>query len=298
VDLAARVREAELAAPAVIVVGDVVRLRQELAWWESGPLFGKRVLVTRAADQAADLVAVLREVGAEAACVPMNETRAFDDPRLAAVLRDLDHYDAIVFTSANAVRSLAGRIDAHGRPLGQLRARVLCVGPGTASAARRAGFAAPEVPASRYDAESLAEAVRDVLPPAGKRFLFPCGSLSRPTLPQSLREAGARVDEVIVYATAPADVDAGQLRATLVRAELDALTFASPSAVRRFAACLDAASRAAAGRAVIAAIGVVTAEALSEVGLPADVVPERAGARELVEALARHFAARARGEDG
>ena len=196
----------------------------------------------------------------------MNETRPFDDPRLAAALRELDRYDAIVFTSANAVRSLAGLLEDHGRMLGQLRARVLCVGPGTASAARRAGFAAPEVPASRYDAESLAEAVRDVLPPAGKRFLFPCGSLSRPTLPQSLREAGARVDEVIVYATAPADVDAAQLRAILVRAELDALTFASPSAVRRFAACLDEASHAAASRAVIAAIGVITAEALAEVG--------------------------------
>ena len=164
------------------------------------------------------------------------------------------------------MRALGERLVAHGRPPAQIRARVLCVGPGTASAARRAGFAAPEVPASRYDAESLAEAVRDVLPPAGKRFLFPCGSLSRPTLPQSLRDAGARVDEVIVYATAPAEVDVAQLRATLVRGELDALTFASPSAVRRFAACLDDASRAAASRAVIAAIGAVTAEALGEVG--------------------------------
>jgi uroporphyrinogen-III synthase len=178
-----------------------------------------------------------------------------------------------------------------------LRTRVLCVGPGTASAARRAGFAAPEVPASRYDAQSLAQAVRDVLPPAGRRFLFPCGSLSRPTLPQSLREAGARVDEVIVYATAPAEVDVAQLRTALVAGEVDALTFASPSAARRFAACLDEASRAAASRAVVAAIGAVTAEALGEVGLPAQVVPERAGARALVEALARHFAARARGDE-
>ena len=296
-ELAKRVREAELAAPAVIVVGDVVRLRAQLAWWESGPLFGKRVLVTRAADQAADLVAVLREAGAEAACVPMSETRAFDDDRFAPALRALDQYDAIVFTSANAVRALGERLVALGRPPAQLRTRVLCVGPGTASAARRAGFAAPEVPASRYDAESLAEAVRDVLPPAGKRFLFPCGSLSRPTLPQSLRDAGARVDEVIVYATAPAEVDAAQLRATLVRGELDALSFASPSAVRRFAACLDDASRAAAARAVIAAIGSVTAEALVEAGLSPQVMPERAGARALVEALARHFAARARGDD-
>jgi uroporphyrinogen III methyltransferase/synthase len=294
-ELPARVREAELAAPAVIVVGDVVRLREQLSWWESGPLFGKRVLVTRAADQADDLVAVLRENGAEPTCVPMTEIKPFDDERFAAALRDLERYDAIVFTSANAVRALGERLDAHGRPAAQIRARVLCVGPGTASAARRAGFAAPEVPASRYDAESLAEAVRDVLPPAGKRFLFPCGSLSRPTLPQSLRDAGARVDEVIVYATAPAEVDASQLRATLVRGELDALTFASPSAVRRFAACLDDASRAAAARTVIASIGAVTAEALTEAGLSPQVMPERAGARALVEALARHFAARARG---
>jgi hypothetical protein len=127
--------------------------------------------VTRAADQAADLVAVLREAGAEPACVPMTETKAFDDERFTPALRALDQSDAIVFTSANAVRALGERLVALGRPPAQLRARVLCVGPGTASAARRAGFAAPEVPASRYDAESLAQAVRDVLPPAGRRFL-------------------------------------------------------------------------------------------------------------------------------
>jgi uroporphyrinogen III methyltransferase/synthase len=286
--IAERAREAGLAAPAVVVVGDVVRLRDELAWWERAPLFGRRVLVTRPAEQAADWAAELRAAGAEPVCVPMIETRALAPEAIA--LPDPASLDAIVLTSANAARHLGELLLARGVEPGRVGARVLCVGDATAAAARRAGFAAPETPATRADAAALLAAIRATLPPAGLRFLVPHGSLARETLVEGLREAGAHVDAPVVYATAPAAVDEPALRAALVAGELDALAFASPSAADRFAGLLDDASRAAARRCIVAAIGETTAAALREHGLAPDVVPERPGARALVDALGARFA--------
>jgi len=291
-ELAARAREAGLVAPAVVVVGDVVRLRAELAWYDRGPLFGRRVLVTRPLEQADRLCAALREAGAEPVRIPMVRVApAPDGAALGAALAELERVDALLFTSQNAVRFLAERLAAAGRPPGALAARVFCVGPATASAARAAGFGAPELPASRFDAEGLLELVRGALPPAGRRFLFVRGEAARDALPRGLRDAGARVDEAVVYRTLPTEVDTAALRAALVRGELAALTFASPSAARAFASCLDEAARRAARHAVVAALGERTAAALRDVGLAPDVVADRAGARELVAALAHRFAA-------
>jgi uroporphyrinogen III methyltransferase/synthase len=288
-EIAERAREAGLAAPAVVVVGDVVRLRDEIGWWERAPLFGRRVLVTRPAEQAEDWAAELRAAGAEPVCVPMIATRAAASDSVE--LPPADALDAVVLTSANAARHLAELVAARGGDVARWPARVLCVGAATAAAARRSGFAAPEVPATRADAHSLLAALGDVLPPAGRRFLLPRGSLARADLADGLRAAGAHVDAPVVYETVPAEVDAAALRAALVAGEIDALSFASPSAADRFADCLDDAARAAVRRAVVAAIGDTTGEALRRRGLLPQVVPERAGARALVEALAAHFAA-------
>jgi uroporphyrinogen III methyltransferase/synthase len=290
-ELPQRVREAGLGAPAVVVVGEVVRLRAELDWFATSPLFGRRVLVTRPPDQSESLAAALREAGAEPVCVPLIETRAVDDPRLAPALRGIAAYDAVVLASANAARGLASRLRANGEDPARLAARVFCVGAATADAARRLGFAAPEVPAAQADAASLVAALVTVFPPAGRRFLVPGGSLPRPTLADGLRAAGAHVDAIPVYATVPAALDESALRAELVAGDLDALTFASPSAAARFAELLDDAARAAARHCVIAAIGSTTAGALRERGLPPDVVPTEAGARALATALADWFAA-------
>ena len=289
-ELAQRAREAGLGAPAVVVVGDVVRLRAELAWYDAGPLFGRRVLVTRPAEQSGELGAALREVGAEAVCVPMIRiVSAPDSPEQRAVLAERAEYDAVLFTSRNAVRFFAEALARVPPQVGSLRGRIFCVGPATAEAARFYGLRNPEELPARADAEGLLDAVREALPPAGRRFLFVRGESAGDALPRGLRESGARVDEAVVYRTLPAEVDAAALRAALVGGDLDALTFASPSAARRFAALLDEASRAAARKAAVAAIGGATAAALAELGLPPDAVAERPAMRDLVAALVEHF---------
>jgi uroporphyrinogen III methyltransferase/synthase len=289
-EIAARAREAGLAAPAVVVVGDVVRLRDELAWFDTAPLFGRRVLVTRPLEQAGELASLLRAVGAEPVVVPMIAVVPTPDgPGAADALAVLDGYAALLLTSANAVRAFAAGLARAGRAPATAPP-ALCVGPATAEAARRAGFRDVETPAPRADADALLEALRARGPLEGARFLFVRGASAREVLPRGLREAGARVDEAVVYRTEPAAVDAPALRAALVRGELDALTFASASAARRFAALLDEPARRAAAATVVAAIGGTTAAALREAGLPPDVEAEQAGMPALVEALAGAFA--------
>ena len=293
-ELPARVREAGIGPPGTVVVGQVVRLRRELAWWERLPLFGRRVLVTRSEDQAGELVRRLRAAGAEALVVPLICARPLADPAgLDAALSRLASYDALLFTSANAVRFFAERAAARGVALAG--PRVFCVGPATAERAREAGLAVDLVPAGRYDAEGLLAALRRALPLAGRRFLLPRAEAAREVLPEGLRAAGASVDAVPIYRTEAAPFDAAALRARLAAGEIDALSFTSPSTVRHFLAALDEPARAAAARCAVVAIGAVTAEALRRAGLAPSVVAERPGAEALVEALASYFAGDATG---
>ena len=286
-EIVARIRAAGLGAPAVVVVGDVVRLREKLAWFERRPLFGTRVLVTRPRQQAAEMVAALREAGAEAVVHPMLRLLPPEDPApVDAALARLDAYDGLIFASVNAVRFFAERAAERGVDWTSGAADVFCVGPRTAEAARAEGLAVRGVPESRYDAEGLLAAIEKHFPPAGRRFLLPRTSEGRDELPTGLRVAGATVDCVSVYRSAPPDVDPELIRAPLVAGAIQALTFTSPLTVTNFSALLDAEARSAAARCWIASIGPVTAEALRREGLEPDVMPERAGAADLVAALA------------
>jgi uroporphyrinogen III methyltransferase/synthase len=295
VELAARVTEAALSAPVTIVIGDVVQLRSQLSWVERLPLAGRRVLVTRSEAQAGELMAALRRAGAEPLAAPMIRVVPLrGTPELNAALAQLGDYDLLLFTSANAVRCFADAA-AGGKALSALRARVVCVGPGTARTVRGIGLPVHLVPAQRFDAEGLLEALRDASPLAGRRVLLPRAAAARDVLPEGLRRAGAVVDIVAVYRTEPAQADTGALCARLVRGEIDALTFTSPSTVRHFLACLDEAARTAAHRCVVAALGPVTAAALREAGLSPDVVAERADVAALVVALGEAVRVRAAG---
>jgi uroporphyrinogen III methyltransferase/synthase len=292
-ELVARAEQEGVAAPAVVVVGDVVSLRDALAWFERQPLFARRVLVTRAPEQAGELVAALANAGAEAVLAPLNRLAPPEDPTaLDAALDRLAHYDAVVFTSANAVRFTARRAAERGIALALESVRVICVGPATAAAALESGLPVHRVPPARYDAETVLAQLLDEGHVRGRRFLVPRSDLARDVLPDGLRAAGAEVDAVVAYRNAPAEVDRDWLRGELLSGRLDVLTFASPSAARRFCELLDDAARSAASRCTVAAIGPVTARALAAAGLPAQVVAQSATAAGLVEELALALAAR------
>ncbi len=300
------VREAGLTAPATIVIGDVVRLREGLSWWERQPLFGRRVLVTRAREQAAELSAALRAAGAAPIVVPMIELGPIEEPggrrRIAEVLGQLDRYHALVFTSSNAVRFFARARAAHAahaahaaqreqttqvesdaRPAAAVR--VFCIGERTAQAALAAGLPVHLVASGRSDAEALLAQLLPALRGEGERVLIPRSEIGRSVIADGLKAAGARVDSVAFYTNRRPAIDVEALRRILRAGELFALTFTSPSTVDHFVDCLDDSARAAASRCMIAAIGRTTASRLEAVGLPPRVVPDHPDVGALVAGL-------------
>lgn len=292
-ELATRVDEARLGAPAVVVIGDVVKLRTQLAWWERTPLFGKRVLVTRTQAQAGEMARALRASGAEPVLIPMIELVASQElGALDRALSQLERYDGLLFTSANAVRFFAARARELGgaEAFSTLRGRVLCVGPQSARAAHEAGLPVHLTGSGRGDSESFFRELIAILPPAGRSFLLPQSDIGRDVVPEGLRAAGAEVDVVEAYRNTPARVDSSMLRAEILSGNLDVLTFASPSAVRNFFALLDPEAKARVSELVIAAVGKTTSRALDSEGVTAQVIPERPGGSELVAALAEYMA--------
>ena len=243
--LAARVREAGLGAPAVVVIGEVVRLRETLAWFESRPLFGQRVLVTRSREQAPELASALRRAGAEPVVLPLLEIVPPEDWReVDAALARQGAYDALLFTSANAVRALAARAAVLG--VARRRARgagLLCRaehGGGGAQRRLRGAGRARRKTGRRGPARARCEA--SCRRAAGASCLRAPRQRAR-RCRRGCAPLGARVDAVTVYRTIPARVDAAGLRERLVRGEFAALTFTSPSAAKHFAALLDEPAR-------------------------------------------------------
>jgi uroporphyrinogen III methyltransferase/synthase len=285
------VLEAGLGSPSVVVIGEVVRLREGLSWWERQPLFGRGVLVTRAREQAAELAAALRSVGAAPVFEPMIELVPNDDPeigrRIATVIADLDSYRSIVFTSSNAVRFFARALQTERGLITGLApgTRTFCVGNRTAEAALAAGFPVHVVASGRSDAEALLGQLLQSLPAGSERVLVPGSQIARTVIADGLRAAGMEVDAVPFYVNRRPEIDVLGLRRRLVGGELFALTFTSPSTVDHFIASLDDESREAAGQCMIAAIGRTTAKRLESVGLKPTVVPDRPDVSAMVAGL-------------
>jgi uroporphyrinogen III methyltransferase/synthase len=292
--LAAQVEEGRLRPPVTVVIGEVVRLRDTMEWFERRPLFGRRVLVTRTREQAGALSALLAEAGAEVIECPA--IRLAEPPSwepLDEALARIDAYDWIVLTSVNGVDRLMARLDRSGRDARALhRARIAAIGPETARALARYRLRADLVP-DDFRAEGLLDvlASADV---AGKRFLLPRAGGARALLPERLRAAGAVVDEVVTYRSEMPEESVEVLRGALGEGPLDDLTFTSSSTVTSFIALLDRVDpvngRTRLAGARVACIGPITAATAQEQGLRVDVVPDHYTIPALVEAMIAHGA--------
>jgi uroporphyrinogen III methyltransferase/synthase len=290
-DLADRVERAGFTPPAVLVVGDIVRRRESLQWYERRPLLGRRIVVTRAAEQADEFVDRLERLGAEALAAPtieldpLDRAEAFD-----RALESLERFDWIVFTSAYGVEVFFERLANSGgdsRRLG--RARLAAIGPATAQALSRHGLRTDWVPG-----EFRAEALADGLAPhvGGKRVLLPRAEGARDVLPTSLARAGAEVVDVATYRAKPAGALPERVRDLLERGSIDAITFTSSSTVRHFHALLGDGAIRKTGGATIACIGPITAETARALGWRVDVQAREYTTEGLAEALIDYFASR------
>jgi uroporphyrinogen-III synthase len=254
----------------------------------TGPLSGRRIVVTRSQTQAAALTALLEAEGAEVIEFPT--IRIAPPPDYAACDRAIDHiggYRWIVFTSQNAVAAFLDRLRMRGRGTDALgSARMAAIGPATARALQSHGLRVSLAP-QEFVAEALVEAFAapDAESIRGARVLVPRALEARGVLPDGLRALGAVVDVIAVYRI---EVERAQERAArrrLQAGEADVLTFTSPSTARNFVAVLGAEAADVAGRSLVACIGPVTAAAARDCGLTVDLVAERYTIAGLVAAL-------------
>ena len=286
------VEEKEFSPPVVAVIGDVVGLRKNLDWYESRPLFGKRVLVTRSRKQASILTAHLAREGADVIELPAIEIQQTDGNvrALDSAIARLGEYQWAVFTSVNGVQAFFDRLEARGLDTGTLNGMSICaIGPATAAAIQDRGLDVELVPKT-YVAESILEELkgRDV---RGSRFLLPRAEEARSVLVQGLRDLGALVDEAPAYRSLPPTRPAVQAMKRLTSGEVDIATFASSSTVKNLVQMLDGSLEPLNG-ACIACIGPITAETAKDLGLEVDVVASEHTIPGLVEAIVRHVRSR------
>ncbi len=276
----ATVADAGVQAPAAIVVGDVAGL--DLSWFESRPLFGRSVVVTRAREQASELRHKLEVLGAEVIELPAIalEPVAFEPP-------PLDRYGWLVFTSANGVHAFFDRgLDPAGLDARALAStRVAAIGPGTAAALAERGVRADLIP-ERFVAESLLEAF-PAPGPGGERVLLVRAEQARDVVPAGLAERGYEVDVLAVYRTATANPDPAVVERVRT-GDVDALTFTSSSTVSNLC---DLLGGVPASQPLVASIGPVTSKTAMERGLRVDVEATEHTIDGLVDALLRALAA-------
>jgi uroporphyrinogen III methyltransferase/synthase len=293
-DIADRVAEAGLKPPAIIVVGDVVALRERgLDFYERRPLFARRVVVTRARAQAGELSADLEKLGAEVYEFPTIEIGPPEDfGPLDAAIRDLDSFGLIVFTSVNGVEAFLKRLQHNGLDLRAFPrdAKVAAIGPATAERIERIGLRVDLVP-EEYRAEALIEALR-AHPLAGERVLIPRAKVAREILPEKLREAGAEVIVPPAYESVPSSEGKEELSLRLQSGEIDCVTFTASSTVENFVGAFGAEEAARLlSDTRIACIGPITADTARKHGLRVDAVAREYTISGLVEAVSGLLAA-------
>lgn len=265
-DIGERARAADIAPPALVLIGRVVGLRDRLEWFERRPLHGQTIAVTRARDQAAGLSAPLAAAGAEVIEAPTLELAEVEDPSsIDAAIGRLGEYAWLVLTSTNGVDAFFRRLDACARDSRDLAGiKIAAVGSATAERLNARGIRADLVPGEAVG-EALADAVI-AMGVKGRRVLLPRADIAREQLPAALRAAGADCDEVIVYRTVCPAALPPNLMDRLDAGTLDWITLASPSSFTNLCRLLGDARREALRAVRLASIGPVTTKAVRQAG--------------------------------
>jgi uroporphyrinogen III methyltransferase/synthase len=283
-DIVEKVQAASFKSPAVTVVGEVVHLRDKLRWFDNRPLFGKKILVTRAREQASSFSQLLDEAGAEVIEFPVIKIEPLPDTSAADHLTSKS-YDWILFTSINAVSILLSQLRETGHDIRALgSAKLGAIGPATAEALNAVGLKVDFIPT-----EFVAEKVIEQFPedPRGLHILIPRAQDAREVLPDKLTERGAEVEVVVVYRTIPDGSGAEFIREQLAADEIDVITFTSSSTVTHFIKAIGEGIDLS--KLVIASIGPITTETAEKNGLHVDIQPEEYTIPALAAAIETYF---------
>ena len=297
--LGARMRQEQLKPPSLVIVGEVVGLRRHLSWYESRPMFGKRILITRSELQSRQLAKMLSTLGAEPFVCPMTQIVSPQGQaltRLHSTIACLDAYDWLVFASANAVRSFFSTVRSCRLDMRALAGvKIAVVGPATAAAVEQLGLIPDLLPKERRDAEALGKALCRELGAeiASTNILFPRAAHGRDNAIQMLRQAGAKVDAVTVYVTEFASVSSPTIAKGLQflrRGVVDGVLVFAPSQVRALCSLLgDQAANILSSCGVVGAVGTTTAAALQEAGVRVDFIPSQPTTYDMCQELVASF---------
>ena len=280
--------------PAILIVGRVTGLREQLRWFDDRPLFGKRIVVTRPREQSAELVEALEQLGASVIEAPTIRIVPPEDfGPLDEACATVGQYDWVVFTSANGVDYFFQRLALSPVDTRALSGVKLCaIGPGTADRLTRHCLKVDLVP-PEYRAEAVVEALRATGDLTGKKFLLPRADLAREMLADELRRSGAQITDVIAYRSVPVEADRNNepdIYRMLLDKKVDVVTFTSASTVRNFVRLYGVEPVADLLQPVaIASIGPVTAEAAQQCGIRTSIMPAEYTIPGLVRAIVEHF---------
>jgi uroporphyrinogen III methyltransferase/synthase len=285
-----RVEDAGLKPPAVIVVGRVVKLRKIMRWFENRPLMGRSIVVTRAREQASELVKRLSDLGAECLECPTIKVAPPDDLKpLDMAIENLSTYDWLIFTSVNGVNFFFNRLFAKNKDVRALsNVHTAVIGPATAKRLFDFGLQSDIVPES-YRAESIIKAFagKDI---NGKKILLPRAKEARPILPSELARMGAVVDEVTAYCTRAVQVNADLILKRLREKTIDLITFTSSSTVQNFHSLFPSGDLENLMRGVVvASIGPITADSALNLGFDVHIVAESFTIPGLCQAIKQYY---------
>ncbi len=279
---------AQLKSPAIIVVGEVNLLRQQLRWFDTKPLFGKRILVTRARAQASEFADLLETNGADVVQFPTIEIRPLQLDR--TYTQSINEYDWIIFTSVNAVEIFYGHLRKERKDVRAFGGTKICaVGPKTVAALNSIGIHPDFVP-SHARGSTIAAEIEDV---CRKKIFLPRAKIATAALPEGLRERGAHVDDVPLYDTVKvaSDSDKGRdaIETDLLNGSIDFVTFTSSSTVTNFLEMFPTQTPAALLKSVqVAVIGPETQKTAIAHGVQVDVIAKQATIESLVEAITKY----------
>ena len=261
-----KTKRAEIESPALTIIGEVVRLRSKLDWFNRKPLRGKTILVTRARAQASQLVQKLEDKGARVLEFPTIEIFPPASPRaIDREIRRISDYDWVVFTSANGVSSFFGRMQGLGKDARIFsKSRIAAIGEATAASLERYGVQADLVPAE-FTSAALFNSLKKQNQIRGKSFLLARADIAPPDLKDSLQKEGARVVEIEAYRTRRPANQKKELLGWLHGKKIDYITFTSSSTVENFFQALPRAIRRKI-QSKLVSIGPVTSETLRRYG--------------------------------
>lgn len=284
--LAEKAAQQDLTAPVITVIGWSVVLRDELNWFERRPLFGKRIVVTRATQQAPALSEKLADLGADVIEMPATQIARLDLAPLRAEIGRLAQYDWLIFTSQNAISIFWEQLLGEGKDARALAGlKIAAVGPATAGALLEHGITVDVIP-SRFVAEGLLEMMQSRDDVAGKKVLYVTAEGARDVLAEGLREIGVEVSVLEAYRSIVDGEGAEKLVRAIEAGRVDLVTFTSASAVRGY---IDAVGEEKAQEVPAASIGAQTSAALRDAGIEVKVEAKESTLDGLVSAVFSAF---------